>query len=875
MRSKRTVKHFGKVRKRRISRRFTAFVSVVACIALVVSLVTSAFAQDEAFELADVQQTLEQAQTDTIIEGGTETGSAESDSSVSGVVDGEPDEKDMVDDTQANIAEPQIVDAAGNAPQAEELQNVAGEAALVEPLAMGMEILSVDDPQIKRPDADAGTEMTEGKPFALELSGYTSEIYLVLPAGLEYDPQQNLVENVENPNFGYDTQMRKLTVQPRTDGLNETLVLTPSVAGSYSLQFADAALSPLGNKLDLTVSEAADDPEDAYTATMKLADAEVFEGGTFTVEIKGLEGDAALVLPDGIAFDAALNAGSSCDYDDALRKLTIAPDANGDATLVLAAEAAGEYSLILKNENDKQIAQTLSFTVEDGFETQDAGDFSATFDGIDLEVSPSSFSAGYNSTYQLPRNLNVVESFNTTESVKTIEITLANGLGLDSAPGMVATNSAKNNWTFDASKLLTQHANVIDSGVWVQDATIDGRQPRSGKLIYTLKPSTTNANITVGVVADQLFMGYGTDQTLVDAVSVKTTQAGADVSSAKLDEYTITREGQFWMAGADRNRHVLGAGASYSLSTNINYRINGGAGPDWLHQGAVYKFSAPKEMGLTGANITGGTTSLTAADVSFSAVDTTSSATHDYITVTINRGAKLTSSAHFWFTGTVDAGATPDKNLIIALVEASITHWDGTVYTPPTEDVYKESPNFIASDNGLRVYNLRYVYVAKADDMLTLTNTTNTIYALEKDTPAAMRPLGTFNVRNDNAGSVDGRRAKIEFDTANTGNIGVTAVQLMVGKTGAATVATDIVVLTTTGRSIPINSVASQSTGAESPTASWYAFVNLIDQDQLNSGEYIKSIEYTMGDIPSGAHRRGDWLCDFYFRQPRHDGLLW
>lgn len=465
----------------------------------------------------------------------------------------------------------------------------------------------------------------------------------------------------------------------------------------------------------------------------------------------------------------------------------------------------------------------------------------ALFADVDLSSPSNEYTTSYAASDTTPAFLVVEESFSGTKS-KQIAITLANGLALhaDGLPGLVSDGSG--GWRFDATKLPEYLDGKVVGATWIKGDPINGYQPGCGTLLYDLASDVDSVKISVGIVADNMFIKYQGKQTFgsgaagsgneFNAVSVISYYDGAVVNAAALERYSINNEGSWYFYPLTGIFRVLAApGEEWELDNQFGYFANGWFRPT-LHQEISFTLSMPKEAGLAGVKLAP-TCSAKPEEVSVSSVDTTSSTTLDYITVTL---APTTDMSKFIYTmyGALDADA-PQGSRYDSTCDATnsvVTRWDKTTVQP--------------SVGGS---SFPYIYVAEDATEVTLKDITVGVFAQEATSPAHARLLGLFNVQNLTSSSVTDTRFLLEFPTE---SVGVTEVRLM-GGAKQGDIIKDIVATTTTGRIVKI---AGANTNTAGDGGSRYAYVSFTGY--LNEGEYIASVSYSSGEIPSGATTKTD-----------------
>ncbi|MDR1573368.1 MAG: InlB B-repeat-containing protein, partial [Clostridiales Family XIII bacterium] len=489
--------------------------------------------------------------------------------------------------------------------------------------------------------------------------------------------------------------------------------------------------------------------------------------------------------------------------------------------------------------------------LDDGFALFGAPLPFATFDGVDLSTTPSAVTSFPDARGQF-KSLLVNAAFGAEPKPKRVEITIANGLGIYEATGMQALNARKDNWTFNESLLPDQFDGIITGATWTQDALVNGYRPRSGKLVYTLAEGVTDFAPEIRIDGDNPFLangglsmdfpipGIGSDRAY--AIETESFQGGNILDNAALETYTVTdvNSSRYWIEGPEQASYITARGGTYALRLRHYLRYAGNPAGRFLQNGIELKFSLPKAAGLSGVSLTDPTpgapvvtNTLTPGAFTWSLDDTAPE--KDVITINIKPGAD-TSTVYLYLTGTVDIAASVGQTFTVAVDKHAVTRLDGTTVTNHT------------------TYALPTIRVATEEDKLTFftigDNNSARINAKEIDSPADMVALGVLRTQNPNATTVSGHRLRLDFDTS---SVGVQAVKLFTGEDGA----TDIVFTTTAGNTLYYPSAAKTQDGSESPARSHYAALSLYDA--LQPGEYIASVEYSMGDIKSGANAAGGY----------------
>lgn len=462
--------------------------------------------------------------------------------------------------------------------------------------------------------------------------------------------------------------------------------------------------------------------------------------------------------------------------------------------------------------------------------------FSATFDKVDMLGESDRFFTEYREAYNVPRILNVTENFESATGTKKLVITLGKGLALHSAPGMVLADEKANTWTFNASTLEGMYSEVIESGVWtpVDPDTVGDFQAKAGTLVYTLKPAAKAINLNVFSKVERTYMPYTEVQTLENAVQVFSFDGDGELHSAVLEKYAIKEFGSFCVVPHGITK-ITARGESYSAGMRFWLSSANDLQPKWQHGEISFTIAMPKDLGLTGVTLeapegTDQSSTHSAADCIIGKIDSTD-ATYDYVTLTIDAEAELGYMA-FWLEGTVKEDAATG-NQWVRVPSGSVTRWDGT-----TCEMAPGGTVLMTISDGRGELDLAAV--------------DRTVYAQEKDAPAYMRPLGIMGwIWNRQAATVSGRRMVVDFDTT---NVGVMAARLLCGIDGAK----DIVVTTTKGRTIKIDVLEPTIINTNPAAPSNYATLNLADDSKwgdkaLQDGEYIKNLEYLLGDILPGA----------------------
>ena len=474
----------------------------------------------------------------------------------------------------------------------------------------------------------------------------------------------------------------------------------------------------------------------------------------------------------------------------------------------------------------------------------------ANFEGVDMTQPGATFTFAYaqhiiNTTFQM-----IAEAEFTPGPNNRIEITIANGLALHSATGIVQSGNiaGRPNWIFSAAALPEQFEGHIVGATWTYDTQdIHGYMPLSGTLVYYINPLTTGVAPIVRVWRDQPFWFTDSSRTFPiagigsnrpEAIRVDTIENNVVVDTSRLQTFTVTGLNNssyaIWTSGGSTpsNQHRFLPGEAYAISFLIGAaRLGSTWHGRYLLNEIRYELSLPKDFGLTGITIdhTDARNLLTDSDISWT-LDT-SDPLVDTVILYIHPTAVINQFMWINLIGTL--GTTFVGGEVAALaISGQATMLDGT---PQTAFHYYSRPQIIVIDP---LAPVRLSHLAPAGSHINVA---------EVNSAAHLVPLGAFRVRNESPQDIIGHRILLEFDINDTGFIGVQAARLFGGP------ATDVVVTTTTGRIINNPAIIDDVAGG--------LLFSILDLStgELNSGEYIKSIAYTTGTINIGDETIGNF----------------
>ena len=466
----------------------------------------------------------------------------------------------------------------------------------------------------------------------------------------------------------------------------------------------------------------------------------------------------------------------------------------------------------------------------------------ATFVGVSLNGDSDSVTVDtYDSIYSF-KTLNVKATFDDKTLAKTVKITLPEGMAFENIYGMTATNGNKDNWK-DIKTYTQPYDTLIDSIDYTQGKIhASGYQSKSGTVTYNLKPGTDDITLSLDINADAAYTVHDDVLTIKDAIQIKTTKgSNTDYGSAVLEKYNIsgTMHSCYYPLNGTPDE-VTSIGGDYGLEFGLYGRMKGTSNQisRYVVSDMAIKLSMPKVAGMKNVALSsfqGRTSTIKESDY-VQYLDTTSDPENDILTVTFSA---VTNFTHPYLE--VQGTITDDAN-IGNRFRAQMISSERTLFN---------------SDNASKYYEYTSKYIKVVDDVQEFTfGQIGYPYISDDDrkTPEVMSMLGGFNIKNESVSSISGMRLRMDFDDP---NIGVEAVKLMTGKEGAK----DIVVTTNKDEYY----IAS-ATGTYTETQkSGYITLNfkegvrggLLTTHKLTDGEYITSVEYTMGDIPSGAYTYG------------------
>jgi uncharacterized repeat protein (TIGR02543 family) len=425
---------------------------------------------------------------------------------------------------------------------------------------------------------------------------------------------------------------------------------------------------------------------------------------------------------------------------------------------------------------------------------------------------------------------------------KKVEIEIAQGLALHSAPGMKAGSGGT--WIFDSSKLLESEKHIID-GSWVpaeQDEYND-YQPLSGKLTYTIEATTASAKIeNLRIQGDQPYLILADDHSFDNAIKVRALEAKAantapeQLFESVLEKYTVTGSVPINSNISGRLTTAAAADSEYTVKKIELYLHPLGASsghfePHFFNE-IVFTVRAVKAAGLTKVVPQGRLANY--PEYVSGVLDTISDPDWDSYTLTIKHGAD-TSNSSFDIIGKLDASAVPGE---VYTITASV-NW--------TDIHGNEKIGGGWYGNGIEGVRCADATPGATFTISELTNV-NWIPREWADSPAAIAPLGALHIANHTINPISSARLKLEFDTT---KVGVRALSVMAGPEGA----TDIVVITADAEGKP-----GQTLEAFNSAATAWPNINL--QGVLAPDEYVKSIEYSTGTIDTGVQTDRAWEKD-------------
>ena len=462
---------------------------------------------------------------------------------------------------------------------------------------------------------------------------------------------------------------------------------------------------------------------------------------------------------------------------------------------------------------------------------------SANLEGVALGVG-SVYTTTVSSTHAETKLLTVTATFDAGLDGKSVKITLADGLKFSIADGMNGSPATGGTWNFSTAALTGLQTAFVTGVAYTKPATVLGYQPLGGTLEYALTPGTESIMIQIRVVGDIPFLLSDGTKTFNDWITVEQYQSNTLVNSEKLDNYVMTGSLSFSQSNNFSPSNI------YSLYSNIEipkmpddtwhhtvtFLVRGNGMGDYylryLFNPWELSVRVPKEVGIT--SVSSSTFTILSQSID------NSNGAYDLLNITLqSANSSILNNPSFTFNGKVPVSASPGT-YSITTVSSSITLVDGSVLAV----------------NPTIAFTLK---VQGAGELLSLYPLNNTpIHPDEANTPAEYLKLGGFYWVNENPNIITDRRAKMEFDMGNTGNIGVQAVILDSNPT-------NISVKTTTARTI-------------TPPDQSSATLNLTSQ--LAAGEYIASVEWDLhplasgdeGGNPTNMQRRNIYSYSFYGR---------
>lgn len=480
-------------------------------------------------------------------------------------------------------------------------------------------------------------------------------------------------------------------------------------------------------------------------------------------------------------------------------------------------------------ETPKKTAESTTASLNQSKALTDPAVYAATFgtvtyDGVDLSNS-NELAYDLNEVQTTPKSLVIDAYFDggPTTTNRLLTIRLNNGLGIETAPGMVADNEKKDKWSFSAATLPTQLQGVIINAIYTPDGPVDGYTPKSGTLTYEVSSGTTEITLSMLTIFDIGFGANAGTRNFKDLLEITATATISGVSTKLLDEkiesYTITGKMQplFYNGGA-------GGTIKAGDSIVINFSFTGD-GTNYANsiRGAAYKefvqtFRFNKKLGLS--TIDSPDKSLDASQFEYT-IDHETDPDNDIVTLTVrNFYANFQKIAfHFNTTSDIEPGRyeikaeNPSATPILYSEALAIGKSHSQIITIPEP-----------SQNKLKLNNSSGTIVTSAD-----------VLAAEN------YPLGVYRISNIYADAVTEQKIKLTFadDT-----IGVTSVQLVTGRNQGA----KNVVITTNKGKYEVEAVA----WTKNMMSLGVALLSLKDYS-TDPDEFIQEITYESTDFPGGS----------------------
>jgi uncharacterized repeat protein (TIGR02543 family)/LPXTG-motif cell wall-anchored protein len=446
----------------------------------------------------------------------------------------------------------------------------------------------------------------------------------------------------------------------------------------------------------------------------------------------------------------------------------------------------------------------------------------ATYGGVDLaeENNELSYTLDKAKSAKDRLSINVKYDGDPSTTDRKLTIRLKNGLGIDSsAPGMIATSEAKDNWVFDPNALKgTQYTGVIVNATYTPDVPVDGYTPKSGTLVYEFSSGTNNLDLSLLTAFDMGFGGNEGSRSFENIIEVTATQTVSGVPTTVLDEkwesYTVTGK----MGPLFRNvtsGGTINAGDTITLKFSL---ANKGEKFPNSEGGVAYKevvhiFSFDKKLGFD----------------SIESLDTSS--------------GKLDPSQ---FEFTVDSTSDPNNDLVTLKVKNYQANYQQLAFTFNTlEDAEPGAYNIKANTFSTKpiLYSEAYDYGESETQVITISQPFVNKLTV-KETPVGTLvtspdvlatkdyPLGIYYLNNEYASIVNDQQVKLTF---NDDTIGVTSVQLVTGKSEAA----KNVKITTNKSTYEVDNIAWNKNLHNTGTAMLY-----LKDYTTAADEYIKEVIY-------------------------------
>ncbi|TLG77211.1 InlB B-repeat-containing protein [Culicoidibacter larvae] len=472
-----------------------------------------------------------------------------------------------------------------------------------------------------------------------------------------------------------------------------------------------------------------------------------------------------------------------------------------------------------------------------------AGETIASLDGVSMGGDSDSISVETWTSGLYSKTLDINATFDGSVSTtnRQISISLVNGLAFDTIPGMVAVDTNKNNWKFDASTLPKNLQGIIVGATYTPSPQLYWWSPRSGTLVYEIAAGTTSVNMSAAIISDMVFNMTDVSRTLTDAIKVQTLENGVQTAENVLESYILngTANPSLYINSGGNVIRYLKPGESSTIDNSLTVQLPGLPLQNnaMLTEEITYVFRMNKNAGFQTFTFAG----IDGADCT-TTVDRTSDPVYDIITLTMLRpknfaGNKIISNY------TVPAGAVNGSYRLEFV--SSKTKLIG-------------ASDYVKTTNFAKVFADATMPLVVVDDTvghLTVDTVREPYYAYNPVLDSAtLTPLGAFDVFNPTADVAADQKMQLTFDDT---NIGVKMVQLVTGRGDAAT---NIVITTNKGNTINIPSVA---TTANNEKVVGFVRINLADYGVTDATEYISSLTYDMGDIGKGGGRNNSGHASF------------